>query len=325
MLCLAAQYARHVYDKPSGAEKNTHIDADWRSGTKAMVIKSVPIDDMNTIVFAIRGTQSFRDWTVNIRTAPTSPDGFLDDPGNLCHAGFLAVARKMICPVANRLRCLLQEDPSRTSSSLLITGHSAGGAVASLLYCHMLSETIQSELIDMRGFFKRVHCITFGSPPVSLLPLDKPTSSAYRKSLFFSFINEGDPVARANKAYVRSLLDLYVSPVPGSVFGQITSSATYRKRESGRKIRRLYWNVPESTLSLPGRLVILRRRLRDDNTRSTPSARSEFVEELEACTTTDAELRGVVFGDPLMHMMNLYARRIEALATSAVTVKLDTT
>ncbi|KAL1847162.1 dihydroxy-acid dehydratase ilv3 [Paecilomyces lecythidis] len=316
MIRLAAQYSRRVYDKPYGAERHTHIDADWRSGTKAMVIKSVPIDDLNAIVFAIRGTQSFHDWTVNLRTAPTSPHGFLDDPGNLCHSGFLAVARKMVRPVADRLKSLLQEDPSRASSSLLITGHSAGGAVASLLYCHMLSETVQSELQDMQGFFKRVHCITFGPPPVSLLPLEKPASRQYRKSLFFSFINEGDPVSRADKAYVRSLLDLYVSPAPDSVLAHITSTVRHRRLEGRGKIRMLHWTVPESTLSLPGQLVVLRKRPRH-------SSWQEATEEVEACTATDSELRGVVFGDPLMHTMDLYAQRIDKLAAGAVTVRRE--
>lgn len=38
------------------------MDANWRMGTKAMVIKSLPIDDMNIVVFAIRGSQTFMDW-----------------------------------------------------------------------------------------------------------------------------------------------------------------------------------------------------------------------------------------------------------------------
>lgn len=42
-----------------------------------MVIKSVPIDDMNTIMFAIRGSQTFMDWAVNLNSAPVSPSGFL--------------------------------------------------------------------------------------------------------------------------------------------------------------------------------------------------------------------------------------------------------
>ena len=42
-----------------------------------MVIKSVPVDDMNTIVFAIRGSQTFMDWAVNLNSAPVSPGEFL--------------------------------------------------------------------------------------------------------------------------------------------------------------------------------------------------------------------------------------------------------
>ena len=57
----------------------------------------------------------------------------------------------MIKPVAARLRSLLEEDPSRASCSLLMTGHSAGGAVASLLYAHMLAEGAKSELNILTG------------------------------------------------------------------------------------------------------------------------------------------------------------------------------
>lgn len=57
----------------------------------------------------------------------------------------------MVKPVAARLRSLLEENPSRSSFSLLITGHSAGGAVASLLYAHMLAEDVKSELNILTG------------------------------------------------------------------------------------------------------------------------------------------------------------------------------
>lgn len=289
------------------------MDADWRHGTKAMMIKSLPIDDMNTIVLAIRGTQSFLDWAVNIHTAPTSPDGFLSDRSNYCHAGFLTVARKMVAPVAARLRTLLEEDPSRMSYSLLIAGHSAGGAVASLLFLHLLSESprVRSELTHLRGCFKRIHCITFGAPPISVRPLLHPDTAAHpkAKSIFFSFINEGDPVARADKTYFFSLLDLYASPAPGSLTSTMTAPIS------------VYWRVPKATLSNAGRLILLRAngslRGRPVNASAIPS--SDFPaltsrDHVKACITTDAELRGVVFGDPLMHVMDLYARRVEALS-----------
>ncbi|KAJ5949311.1 hypothetical protein N7454_000895 [Penicillium verhagenii] len=258
LLQLAAQYSRRVYDKPSGRERHSYVDSDWVHGTKAMVIKSLPVDNMNTIIFSIRGTQSFMDWAVNMQMEPVSPKGFLDDPSNFCHAGFLSVARKMVAPVAARLRALLEEDPSRMSYSLLITGHSAGGAVASLLYLHLLSNSseVTSELTHLRGCFKHVHCITFGAPPISFRPLLLPENRKYSKYIFFSFVNEGDPVCRAEKGYFLSLLDLFAKPPPGSI---LCLNSKPRPESA------VYWLVPPSKLSTAGRLVLLRDKTRPNN------------------------------------------------------------
>lgn len=346
LLCLAAKYSERVYAKPAGQEKETHVESDWRLGTKAMVIKSVPMDDMNTIVFAIRGTQTFMDWAVNLKSAPVSPEGFLDDPGNFCHAGFLTVAKKMVKPVAARLRFLLEEDPSRSKCSLLITGHSAGGAVAALLYSHMLSTSreAESELNVLTGFFKRIHCISFGAPPVSLLPLQTPKTPALRKSLFLSFVNEGDPVARADKAYVRSLIDLYSSPSPGqsclealappklhplvSSLGKSSSSLTVNKMRPSPKSSKTspipstapLWPVPEATLSNAGRIVLMRsvQKYESHASKKKKETHELMNEGVVAQMISDDILRGVIWGDPVCHMMKLYARRIEILATNAV-------
>ena len=388
IVCLAAQYSRRAYNKPVGKEREAFVSADWRMGTKAMMIKSVPMDNMNCIVFAIRGSQTFMDWAVNLNSAPVSPGDFLDDPGNLCHHGFLSVARKMIKPVAARLRSLLEEDPSRSTCSLLMTGHSAGGAVASLLYAHMLALDVQSELNLLTGCFKRIHCLTFGSPPISLLPLGKPPILRHKKSLFMSFINEGDPVPRADKAYVsvfslqiplflvlhrriplyfcallsrvnlsiasfgpsdlshcarngtkediltpkswqvRSLLGLYASTSPGQHASCPLVKLPELKSHTHRKATKdpaapgkvaapqqwVYkWNVPPGTLSNAGRLIVLRELSSD---------RPETADDIKADITCDQQLREVVFGDPVMHMMSVYARRVEVLATKAVTAKI---
>lgn len=337
LLCLAAQYSNDAYKSPqSSSERKEFVSADGRLGTKAMVIKSIPCDDKKTLVFAIRGTSmlSVRDWGVNLNTDPVSPAGFLDDQGNLCHAGFLRVAKAMVKPIAARLRHLLEENPSRTSCSLLITGHSAGGAVASLLYAHMLAETVQSELNILTDCFKRVHCVTFGSPPISLLPLQKPDTAdgRLRKCLFHMFINEGDPVVRAEKAYIRSLVDLLSRPVPsppaekpstsaltmlGASMSRLDLSLTPGKKPKPAKSKptnplapKLWWEVPPATLSNAGRLVVLR----------APDVRGK-ESHVTACIVKDEQLRQVIFGDPLAHSMNLYAERIEILAVRAVTGK----
>ena len=324
LLNLAARYSLSVYAKPTGREKNDHIKGNRLMGTKAMTLKSLPLDDKNTIVFAIRGTSTFMDWTVNMRQEPQSPSGFLDDPDNYCHAGFLQVAQAMIKPVAERLRTLLQEDPSRGLASLLITGHSAGGAVAQLLYAHMTSEFAQSELTHLVGFFKRVHCVTFGAPPVSLFPL--PQAKRMRKSMFYAFANEGDPVVRADKTIVRSLLKLYAVPAPSDpckVICPIVNTIApgfvpprIKKMRSRKDLKQsadgvtVYpaWKIPESLLSLGGRIMLLRPRFGGSG-----------HEDLEMCGVTDEMLREVVYGDPMAHAMKLYARRVELLAHRAAT------
>ncbi|KAF2675406.1 alpha/beta-hydrolase [Microthyrium microscopicum] len=314
LLCLAARYSFQVYDKPSSSERQDHIKASIWHRTKAMTLKSLPIDDMNTIVFAIRGSSSFLDWAVNFRPAPSSPEGFLDDPGNLCHAGFLSIAKGMVKSVAARLRTLLAENPGRSASSLLITGHSAGGAVAQLLYAHMLSKK-ESELTYLTGFFKRVHCVTFGTPPVSLLPLTTPRSRQNRKSLFFTFVNEGDPVARADKQIVTSLLKLYATPAPSNSDLRSQSKSHFKWTKPSTWSPDSYtpsqpvWPIPNATLSLGGRVILLR-----------PKFQGYGPDDIEAVTVSDEILREVVFGDPACHTMAMYMDRIEILATKAVTV-----
>ncbi|KAF7897789.1 uncharacterized protein EAF01_008755 [Botrytis porri] len=331
LLCLAAQYSEQVYSKPTGQEKETRVNARGRAGT---VMKSVPIDDRDVIVFAIRGTtHSFTDWAVNVKTKPTSPEGFLDDPGNLCHSGFLGAAKDFIQPIAARLRNLLQENPNRTQCSLLITGHSAGGAIAALLYSHMLSTSpeARSELNVLTGYFKRIHCITFGAPPISLLPLEKPKTRAASKSIFMSFVNEGDLVARADFAYVRSLLDLYSSPTPGkSVLEPLklglkpckSSNALLTKKKHSKPDPHValgpIWPVPEATLSNAGSIVLLRGVDRLGNAEGSKKLQDRMDDGVIAQIVSDEVLRGVVWGDPVSHMMKLYARRIEVLATNAV-------
>jgi hypothetical protein len=256
----------------------------------------------------------------------------------------------MIKPVAERLRSLLQEDPSRRHCSLLITGHSAGGAVAALLYMHMLStsKATRSELSILTSSFKRIHCVTFGAPPISLLPLQKPNNNSLRKSLFLSFINEGDPVPRADRAYVRSLLDLYSTPAPGqkrieavtpsrfrpwlpghtqnkSDTALVRPASANRRPKTPRSkttgstpdTQKPVWKVPAATLSNAGRLVVLRAV---ERWQGKDGKKKERLDDgIVAVGVTDAELRGVVWGDPVCHMMKLYASRVEALATAAVT------
>lgn len=293
----------------------------------------------------------------------------------------------MVKPVAARLRQLLADDPGLRSYSLLITGHSAGGAVAALLYSHMLSTSpaAASELSELTSRFKRVHCVTFGTPPVSLLPLQRPSDFAarpeLRKSLFLSFVNEGDPVARADKAYVRSLLELFATPAPtpgATAAGHSTSALTVpdaaarglRKKISKTSLMMMQparsaaaaaaaasrtridessssssssdnssaqhrhhgrttssgggapvWDVPPAVLSNAGRIVVLRSGDPRARLKGKKTVEERLDEGVVAQIATDEQLRTVVWGDPVCHLMKLYAGRLEMLAVNSVTAK----
>jgi len=227
--------------------------------------------------------------------------------------------------------------------------------VAALLYSHMLSTSpeAESELNILTGCFRRVHCITFGAPPVSLLPLGKRDVKSDRKKwLFLSFVNEGDPVCRAEKKYVKSLLNLYTSPVPnigsidslkpqklspygsGGSGGKSSSSLTLNKIRLSPKqskaptpatdvLPKPIWPVPPATLSNAGRIVLLRGVARPDEAEKKSKKKkitgSDRMDEgVIAQIIDDQILRTVIWGDPMAHMMTLYRRRIEVLAMNAV-------
>ena len=98
-------------------------------------------------------------------------------------------------------------DEYENKSTLLFTGHSAGAATASLLYAQALSAA-PSRLATAAKDFTDVHCILFGCPPVTVHPLQHHTREDDRltRSLFLSFLNEGDPIIKADPKYVLAKL-----------------------------------------------------------------------------------------------------------------------
>ena len=125
------------------------------------------------------------------------------------------------------LQKILAVLPAR--SSLLATLLAEQSPPSSIPHARRISRNgVQLNILS--GYFKRIHCITFGAPPVSLLPLAKPERRELRKSLFLGFVNEGDPVARADKAYVKSLLELYAAPAPNNSNTDTAANSTHKLR-----------------------------------------------------------------------------------------------
>ncbi len=131
-----------------------------------------------------------------------------DDLDNACHKGFLRVFHRLSLPLAARLEAFWSQQKDIRKPALLFTGHSAGGAIASLLYAHMETRTTDSHLTKLARRFSCLHCITFGSPPISLRPLSRRSGSS---SLFISVLNQGDPVVKADKAFLNNMLQIPIS------------------------------------------------------------------------------------------------------------------
>ncbi|KAI9771960.1 MAG: hypothetical protein M1839_002593 [Geoglossum umbratile] len=168
------------------------------------------------LIVSVRGTAGPIDHLVNLNGTPQDAQDFIDLSGLQqnsgthtfdtieAHGGFLDSAKALIPDVVEQI----QEATARASiGHVLFTGHSAGGAVASLVFAHLLSTAAQT--YPSLKFSN----ITFGSPPVTrqnLSPLTRGNHpSETNRGLVLDFVNEYDLVARADPNYIRSLVDLY--------------------------------------------------------------------------------------------------------------------
>lgn len=93
----------------------------------------------------------------------------------------------------------------------MFTGHSSGAAIASLLYAHVTAAS-DSALSTVCREFGAVHCVVFGSPPISVCPLQEQRSGGEhgQHSLFLSVLNEDDPIVDAD---VGALARRYARPI----------------------------------------------------------------------------------------------------------------
>ena len=170
-----------------------------------------------------------------------------------------------------------QEGKPSTSESmrpdLVFTGHSAGGGIAALIFAHLLlySDKIYKSLcLQYTACFilfpmltgisglRYIHLVTFGAPPIfssalntKLIELHQNIAnvpengegddSGTRRGLFMSIVNQGDPVARADKAYIRSLVELYAKTSPTD------ASLQTSKKE---------WTLPPAELANAGVVIV---------------------------------------------------------------------
>lgn len=187
--------------------------------------------------------------------------------------------------------------------TLLFTGHSAGAAVAQLLFAFVhssmtsLSKVASGQFINSSQShlpiahyhhkdFKKIDCITFAGPPIALPPIPCPTGS-----LLLLLVNEGDPVPLAQTNYVESLLEAYARPPPA-----VTAD----------------WVLPDPYYSFSGACTLLRDMAPDE----------ADVLDIQAFAAEPAVLTKALFGNLVLHSMAEYRSRVIMLEQRASKTKL---
>ena len=159
------------------------------------------------LVVAVRGTvmKSMKDNIVNANSRGQSADHLVPRDMQLsmeAHAGFLAAAEVLVAKTAQNIDGMSRHAPIK---HVVFTGHSAGGAVSSLLFLRFLTHAAV-EYPDLR-----FSSITFGSPPVVRPDIAPSLPRGDNCGLTLAIVNEYDLVPRTDASYIRSLVDLYRS------------------------------------------------------------------------------------------------------------------
>ncbi|KAJ7550454.1 hypothetical protein O6H91_07G102300 [Diphasiastrum complanatum] len=148
------------------------------------------------VMVAFRGTFTLQDAIQDMKLT-TAPVGFGLGVGR-AHVGFQARAEKMPVQLFMNL--------TRPGEKLIFTGHSLGGAVASLTTLRVL-EALSAAGDDAPISRERVLCVTFGTAPFANRELAMYINSKYRDR-FYHLVSMHDFVPRAHNILPRLFFPL---------------------------------------------------------------------------------------------------------------------
>ena len=222
---------------------------------------------------------------------------------------------------------------------VLFTGHSAGGAIATLLYLKYHSDKstgctfdslLQKYLCDCCEIL--IHyadksclfsCITFGSPPTVRPYVTTQLLSGPRVGLLLNFVNELDMIPRLDKPYILSLVNLYLStyrkpplheaddPAEEAILDRKSTKA--RGSDGNQSGTEKTWEIPDILYSHVGELVVLREQECEHNSGLADEEDGVDSLELKAFVLEGQAFQKLLFVGVSLHKMNVYRNRIARL------------
>ncbi|KAJ6260736.1 hypothetical protein Dda_4965 [Drechslerella dactyloides] len=269
------------------------------------------------LIIAIRGSAGTFDNIVNLNGEPRDASplfafGGIDYTSVTfhAHAGFLNSAIKLQYLLYPQIKSFLA---GNSRGNVLFTGHSAGGAVASLLH------------LSFRATFgyqftgAMFSCITFGSPPVIkyMTPGDRlAVGGMIASARLLNIVNEYDLVARSDRRYILSMVQLYNSTDPSEADAGVYGGSMPTAIIGGDG--RPPWSLPEPELFHIGPIVILKvgtynseaQSARESSSAPKPPG-SRLI--MSAWQITPEELSKIIFCRLSVHSRTVYRDRIQKL------------
>ena len=135
-MCLAAQAAKDIHKMARSSEDVLFVPGSTFGTIKSFATFKHTLDGSEYLVIAIRATRTPWDWMVNFNSDPAE----CTELGNTykCHRGFLLVARNMKASIENSVAEHISS--VGRSMNVIFAGHSAGAAVAQLLFSLIRSD-----------------------------------------------------------------------------------------------------------------------------------------------------------------------------------------
>ncbi|SCN90949.1 uncharacterized protein FFE2_07154 [Fusarium fujikuroi] len=221
------------------------------------------------------------------------------------HSGFLACAATLLPWLTEEITRQVTADKSL--KDVVFTGHSAGGAVAAMVFLHFVCHC-PSELSNAK-----FSLVTFGAPPITSKNVTELTQALPQTRHIYAVVNEHDLVPRVDQGYITSIIMLYRSAY-GLPLSELNNS-TFANTQGDRKDIAI-WELPPPDFYVVGNVIILRSKF-DSVLQSRLSHSSTDIntpaQKLDIIQMSQMQFGKLLFFEISVHKRKIYLNRLEKL------------